>query len=251
MNIIKSIKNITKRFLTQRPIKSIRTLFSPKRLCATLWVEGKKINFEEFLNIIGKDTKLIEQSDSFVKKFLEKKRMTIKNLPISGGLSGSSGGGGGNELLLYYITRLLKPNIVLESGVSAGASSSAILHALEDNKNGHLISSDLPLHLDDKDIGILVPNHLKNRWTIYKEGDEINLPIIVKKTDEIDLIYYDSLKTYEGKENFFKIIQKKFSPKIIIVDDIDRDFWFKDYSKKFSKTSYVVGDVGIIIVNYQ
>ena len=76
-------------------------------------------------------------------KFLEKKRMTIKNLPISGGLPGSSGGGGGNELLLYYITRLLKPNIVLESGVSAGASSSAILHALEDNKNGHLISSEI------------------------------------------------------------------------------------------------------------
>ena len=74
----------------------------------------KKINFEEFLNIIGKDTKLIEQSESFVKKFLKKKKI-IKNLPISGGLPGSSGGGGGNELLLYYITRLLKPNIVLES----------------------------------------------------------------------------------------------------------------------------------------
>ena len=248
MKFIKFSINIVKRFLSQKPIKTFRTIFSPTRLFATFWVEYKKISFEDFINLLGVETEILNQSKNFVKKFLEKKKIIIKNLPISGGLPGATGGGGGNELLLYYMTRLFRPNVVLESGVSAGASTSAILHALEDNNNGRLISSDLALHLDNKDIGILVPNELKHRWKIFKEGDEVNLPIIFKEIDEINFVYYDSQKTFESKENFFKKISDNFSPSIIIVDDIDRDFWFRNYTKKNNKNSYVVGDVGIVLL---
>ena len=45
---------------------------------------------------------------------------------------------------LYGICRRINPEIVVETGVSIGTSSSFILQALEDNKKGHLYSIDLP-----------------------------------------------------------------------------------------------------------
>ena len=44
----------------------------------------------------------------------------------------------------YVLVRILKPDIVIETGVGAGVSSWTILHALEENNAGKLISIDLP-----------------------------------------------------------------------------------------------------------
>jgi len=45
---------------------------------------------------------------------------------------------------LCILIRLVKPNHVLETGVSSGASSAHILLALHDNGKGTLFSTDLP-----------------------------------------------------------------------------------------------------------
>ena len=47
-----------------------------------------------------------------------------------------------NQELLFFLTRFLKPNIVLETGVANGYSSKAILYAIKKNKKGSLFSSD-------------------------------------------------------------------------------------------------------------
>ena len=244
---IKTILYLFYRFLRQRPIKTIRTIFSLKRLLGTIWTEANKVKIDNLINVIGKDKDLLIEAKNFEKNFLKEKKETIRNLPISGGLKGSTGGGGGNEYILYYIIRYLRPNIVLESGVSAGASSRAILQALEINNKGKLFSSDLPLHLDKKDIGILVPNELRHRWKLFDRGDDINLPIILNQVKEIDIVYYDSEKSYKGKQIFFEKILANFEPKIIVVDDIDRDYWFKDFVKKKNNNYLVVGNMGIIL----
>ena len=244
----KGILRLLYRFLHQRPIKTIRTIFSLERLLGTVWVELNKAKFDNFINRIGEDKDLLVESKNFEKNFKMEKKETIKNLPISGGLKGSTGGGGGNELILYYIVRHLKPNIVLESGVSAGISSRSILEGLEKNKKGELYSSDLQLHLDKKDIGILVKKELHHRWTLFDKGDEINLPIILNRINEIDIVYYDSEKSYSGKKIFFDRILTNFTPKIIIVDDIDRDYWFRDFTKKNSYDHIVIGNVGMVFL---
>ena len=59
------------------------------------------------------------------------------------------------------------------------------------------------LYLDKKDIGILVTKELRHRWKLFDKGDEINLPIILKQINEIDIVYYDSGKSYSGKKIFF------------------------------------------------
>ena len=245
---IKGILRLLYRFSRQRPIKTIRTIFSLERLLGTIWVESNKTKLDNFINRIGKDIDLLVESKNFKKNFKKEKNETIKNLPISGGLKGSTGGGGGNEFILYYIVRYLKPNVVLESGVSAGISTRSILEALEKNKKGELYSSDLQLHLDKKDIGILVKKELHHRWTLFDKGDEINLPIILNRINEIDIVYYDSEKSYSGKKIFFDRILSNFTPKIIIVDDIDRDYWFRDFIKKNFYDYIVIENVGMVFL---
>lgn len=46
--------------------------------------------------------------------------------------------------LVYAIVRVLKPEIVVETGVASGLSSAYILQALEENRKGKLYSIDLP-----------------------------------------------------------------------------------------------------------
>jgi len=63
------------------------------------------------------------------------------------------------------MTRILKPEIVIETGVFEGHSSLAILLALEENNKGCLYSIDLPspsLPLG-KEPGWIVPEHLRKR----------------------------------------------------------------------------------------
>ena len=90
-------------------------------------------------------------------------------------------GGGGNSPLLYFLVRSMRPRIVVETGVAAGFSSSAILTALKENGEGILYSSDFPyfrIKNPEKYIGLLVDEELKGNWTCLKQGDRFNLPEI-------------------------------------------------------------------------
>ena len=63
----------------------------------------------------------------------------------------------------------------------------AILQALDKNNKGELLSSDLQMYLDKKDIGILVTNELRHRWKLFDKGDAINLPIILNQINKIEV----------------------------------------------------------------
>src|SRR5205085_9859621 len=53
-------------------------------------------------------------------------------------------GAGADYEFLYWLTRYLKPEYVVETGVSAGWSSEAFLSAMSTNCRGTLYSSDFP-----------------------------------------------------------------------------------------------------------
>ena len=52
---LKTILRLINRFLHQRPIKTIRTIFSLERLLGTIWLEANRVNINELLNSIGKN----------------------------------------------------------------------------------------------------------------------------------------------------------------------------------------------------
>jgi len=63
--------------------------------------------------------------------------------------------------LLYVVVRLMKPDVVVETGVGAGKSSAFILKAMEKNGKGVLHSIDLP---DEKQSsGWIVQDDLRSR----------------------------------------------------------------------------------------
>ena len=53
-------------------------------------------------------------------------------------------GGSAHIDLLYDCVKILKPTNIIETGVAFGWSSLAILKAISENKNGKLISVDMP-----------------------------------------------------------------------------------------------------------
>jgi predicted O-methyltransferase YrrM len=142
-------------------------------------------------------------------------------------------GGGGRYDLLYFLTRFLRPRIVVETGVAAGYSTQAILKALQVNGSGRLYSSDFPyFRLDQPEqyIGILVDDSLKANWELYVEGDAKNLRQIAAKIDRVDLLHYDSDKTYQGRKSALKILEPLLSQDaIIVMDDIQDNSFFHDY----------------------
>lgn len=148
-------------------------------------------------------------------------------------------GGGGAYDLLYFLVRVLRPQTVVETGVAAGFSSSAILLALKRNGAGHLYSSDFPyfrLAEPGRYVGMLVADELRSRWTLRCDGDRNNLPWIVKQVETIDLFHYDSDKSIDGRNFALRTVQSKLGDNaVIIFDDIQDNRHFRDLMAQMNR----------------
>ncbi|WP_396610901.1 class I SAM-dependent methyltransferase [Haloferax sp. S1W] len=87
--------------------------------------------------------------------------------------------------ILYVLTRLVRPALVVETGVRGGLSSAYMLSALDHNTRGQLVSIDigdtsvLPADLEDPEIGWLVPHRLRNRWELRLGDSKSELPSVL------------------------------------------------------------------------
>lgn len=123
---------------------------------------------------------------------------------------------------LYTVCRLIRPRIVVETGVAAGVSSAFILQALNDNSYGILHSIDLPNHEDflaksepeyawmggtgaalvppNEEPGFVIPNDLRTRWKLHLGFSQEVLPKVLPEVGKIDLFVHDSEHTYSNME---------------------------------------------------
>jgi predicted O-methyltransferase YrrM len=152
-------------------------------------------------------------------------------------------GGGGNYAMLFFLARLLRPSIVIETGVAAGFSSHALLTALQQNGHGDLFSSDFPyfrLQNPERFVGILVDEELKPRWKLYLEGDRANLPKICTSTGRVQLAHYDSDKSYAGRKFFCRIILPMLDREgVMLMDDIGDNTFFMEFVEE-AKLTYKI-----------
>jgi len=190
---------------------------------ARLWAASQAQPLESFLSEL--DAELWNETQEFARAFRDRARLRLSQANVSMG-------GGGAWPLLYFIVRHLRPSVVVETGVAAGWSSAAILGALEHNENGELHSSDFPyFRLEDPEphIGLLVPPELKSRWHLYLKGDDRNLSEIARAVTHIDLVHYDSDKSYIGRRTAMERIRRLIHPGTAAVfDDIEDNFHFRD-----------------------
>jgi cephalosporin hydroxylase len=102
---------------------------------------------------------------------------------------------------LYCLLRVLKPQILVETGVYFGGTSAFLLRALERNERGHLYSIDYlipgvqpfghPLGQ-----GCLVPKTLQHRWTLINGDSRVELPKLLAQQGAINFFLHDSLHTH-------------------------------------------------------
>jgi hypothetical protein len=111
---------------------------------------------------------------------------------------------------LYAMVRLLRPDHVVETGVSSGVSSAHFLLALRRNRRGTLHSVDLPTlqrgpRFGSRDspvalppgrtTGWAVPAELWTDWDLALGRSEEILPRLAEKLPSIGIFLHDSLHT--------------------------------------------------------
>jgi predicted O-methyltransferase YrrM len=143
-------------------------------------------------------------------------------------------GGGGDYGLIYFLTRHLRPQTVVETGVAAGFSSEAFLRALRANGDGgQLWSSDFPyfrLENPEQYVGLLVDDELRAQWHLFLRGDKANLTEILPAAGHIDLFHYDSDKSYRGRSRALQRVEPHLDAHShVVMDDIDDNAHFRDY----------------------
>jgi hypothetical protein len=136
---------------------------------------------------------------------------------------------------LYLVVRLIQPDHIVETGVSAGVSSTYILSALEDNKKGELHSIDLPPENlpAGKTVGWIVPEHLRDYWSLHIGDSKELLKPLLQEIGEIDCFVHDSLHTYEHMMWEFRTAWKYICPNgLFLSHDVGANEAFFDFMKE-------------------
>ena len=137
--------------------------------------------------------------------------------------------------ICYSICRLLNPEVVVETGVAYGVTTSYILKALDMNNKGMLYSIDLPPLGKNADsfVGYLVPNNLKSRWILYRGTSKRVLPNLLPILNSVDVFVHDSLHTYWNIRRELKMITPYLSrPSAVIADDIHGNRAFMEWIER-------------------
>jgi predicted O-methyltransferase YrrM len=152
-------------------------------------------------------------------------------------------GGAGHVDLIYHVCLHLKPERVVETGVSMGWSTLVILLALEKLGRGSLRSVDMPYpgRANDAYVGCTLPENLRRQWTLFRGADRDILPKIVREWGEIDLVHYDSDKSPQGRAFAFGMLWPVLRPGgVLISDDVHQNLGFRDFAERVGRRPWVV-----------
>ena len=155
-------------------------------------------------------------------------------------------------MMLYALVRMQKPEVIIETGVASGRSSSVILAALRDNGKGRLYSIDLPQFYggdtperftttegnqelrgfvpEGKQPGWLIPEALRDRWELILGDSNEELPKLLARTPIVDIFYHDGDHSYGTMHFEFESTWKQIpSGGLMLSDDIDWNDAWKDF----------------------
>jgi hypothetical protein len=128
---------------------------------------------------------------------------------------------------IYSIIRERQPNLIIETGIGRGVTSTFILAALQKNGHGKLISID-----KGSETGQLVFNGLRTNWDkrVGKTSDV--LPTI---NEPVDIFLHDSLHTYDNMSFEFEWANQHLTSGLILSHDIGTNNSLYDFAKKYNK----------------
>jgi predicted O-methyltransferase YrrM len=146
--------------------------------------------------------------------------------------------------VLYIVCRRQKPDIVVETGVASGVSSSHILCALEKNKRGQLYSIDLPSWQESQS-GWIIPDYLRHRWHLTLGRSSETLEPLLRKVANIDIFLHDSDHSYQNMLWEFQTAWTYLkSGGLLFSHNIDYNNAFSDFCRDHGIRGYALGDMG-------
>jgi predicted O-methyltransferase YrrM len=143
----------------------------------------------------------------------------------------------------YALIRLLKPQKVVETGVGAGVSSWTILHAMEENNVGRLVSIDLPTPNTEllPEVGYLVPPALRHRWELRTGPSQKLLPQVLEELDQIDVFLHDSRHSYSNQLREYRTAWPFIRDGgTLVSDDVSNDALY-DASREWDREPSIIG----------
>jgi predicted O-methyltransferase YrrM len=153
--------------------------------------------------------------------------------------------------LQYALVRALKPEIILETGVASGVSSSYLLLALKANGKGILHSieiADTRFLPQGRQNGWIIPDWLRERWKLHV-GDARNiLGQVAGELAPLDIFIHDSLHTDEHMSFEFKTAFPFLRPGgLLLADDALWNSAFSNFAAQLhAPLSRIVHGVGVL-----
>jgi predicted O-methyltransferase YrrM len=155
---------------------------------------------------------------------------------LQGGVSFEDG------LVLFALTRGLQPEVVIETGVAAGVSSSFIGAALIENGHGHLYSIELEkpkdLQLDGavfswhkRGVGWAIPAEIRdgigNRRTLILDDVKQALPLLIRELPHVDMFFHDDLHVPDQMHWEYRLIWPHLRSGGVLVSDDANYGWIR------------------------
>jgi hypothetical protein len=143
----------------------------------------------------------------------------------------------------WCLTRHLRPERVVETGVARGITSRVVLEAMELDARGHLWSIDLPPMREGwrQQAGQAVPERLRVRWTFLRGSSRRLLPSVAARAGALDLFIHDSLHTTRNMtfelETAWAILR---SGGALLVDDIGLNAAFDSFVRQQCVSQWLV-----------
>ena len=135
-----------------------------------------------------------------------------------------------SALAVYSLVRAFRPEVVVETGVANGESTSVILSALAKNGRGSLTSIDV-----SRDVGSLIPTELKRLWNlvILTEPHDRSLRKALADLGRLDVFLHDSCHEYRWQTLEFESAYEKMGQEgYLLSDDIDWSYAFIDFVER-------------------
>jgi hypothetical protein len=122
----------------------------------------------------------------------------------------------GKRLGWYALARILKPGLILETGVHDGLGSMILVRALERNADegvtGRLVSFDI-----NPNAGWLVGEH--PLWELRIESSRAGLPAVLARQTAPDMFVYDGVHSRDAELWELETVQARLSDDGVLVSD--------------------------------
>ncbi len=154
-------------------------------------------------------------------------------------------------VLQYALARAVKPEVILETGVANGVSTSYLLLALKENGRGKVYSiglGDTAYLPPGRAPGWVAPDWLRDRWKLHIGDSRTLLAPLARELAPLDIFIHDSLHTYDHMMFEFEQAFPHLRPGgILIADDALWNPAFNEFSTRVhAPEARIIRGVGVL-----